>query len=640
MGRRYSTELEELEDTYAWAMRAEIKSLGHAVETGAHLPLTAVGSGGSLTTCRLLVHFHRVVAGAIAQTSTPMQIPSVLPADGRVAAWLLTAGGRNVDIRGALRAVVEAEPRKAVLLCGAPTSPIVEEASKRSWVEEVSFDLPVRDGFLATNSVLAFGTLLARAYGKLGGHGALPATLDRLLDGACPMHRQLVERTAHLWAASTLIVLHGEATAAAAVDVESRFTEAALGAVQLADFRNFAHGRHHWLAKHGHDTAVLAFVAPEDASVARATLATLPEGTALAEIPFEGALADVALAAIVISLRLAGLAGTARKIDPGRPGVPPFGRRLYHQKPVRGLRAPKPHLSKAASAAIVRKTRCAVSSLEARGQLAGWVQALASYQAALGDITFAGIVLDYDGTIVEGPERGAGPTPAVVGGLRRLLDRGIPIGIATGRGGSVCEALRAALPKRQWDRVTVGFHNGAIVQPLSAEVRLSDLPPDEALSRAAAAIEKETLLHGIARTRARPRQITVYPTPHTAEDQLWLLVSECLRREGLDGLRVVRSSHSVDVLPPSSSKLRVVEAVKQQTASQDVLAIGDRGCWPGNDYEILATQNGLSVDEVSPDPTAAWNVAPPGNRGVGALLYYLDRCKPGRRGFRFVREDE
>ena len=33
MGRRYSTELEELDDTYAWGIRTELNSLSHAVET-------------------------------------------------------------------------------------------------------------------------------------------------------------------------------------------------------------------------------------------------------------------------------------------------------------------------------------------------------------------------------------------------------------------------------------------------------------------------------------------------------------------------------------------------------------------------------------------------------------------------------
>ena len=60
-----------------------------------------------------------------------------------------------------------------------------------------------------------------------------------------------------LWDRATIVVLHGHVTQAAAIDLESKLTEAALGQVQLADYRNFAHGRHHWFAKHGESSAII-----------------------------------------------------------------------------------------------------------------------------------------------------------------------------------------------------------------------------------------------------------------------------------------------------------------------------------------------------------------------------------------------
>ena len=81
-----------------------------------------------------------------------------------------------------------------------------------------------------------------------------------------------------LAARATLVVLHGAMTKPAAMDVESRFTEAALAGVQPADFRNFAHGRHYWLARHADTSAVLAFAEPGDAAVATRTLALIPGG--------------------------------------------------------------------------------------------------------------------------------------------------------------------------------------------------------------------------------------------------------------------------------------------------------------------------------------------------------------------------
>src|SRR5207244_3270959 len=79
-----------------------------------------------------------------------------------------------------------------------------------------------------------------------------------------------------LWKRPTVIVLYGPETYPAAVDLESKFTEAALGSTQLADYRNFAHGRHHWLAKRGTDTGVLAIVTDGDRELAESTLTLLP----------------------------------------------------------------------------------------------------------------------------------------------------------------------------------------------------------------------------------------------------------------------------------------------------------------------------------------------------------------------------
>ena len=51
--------------------------------------------------------------------------------------------------------------------------------------------------------------------------------------------------------------------------------------------------------------------------------------------------------------------------------------------------------------------------------------------------------------------------------LNRLLETGIYLGVATGRGKSVRSSLQAALPKRFWSRVVVGYYNGGDVAMLN-----------------------------------------------------------------------------------------------------------------------------------------------------------------------------
>jgi hypothetical protein len=90
------------------------------------------------------------------------------------------------------------------------------------------------DGFLATNSLLAFCVALTRAYGALEiSPPPLPADFSRLIGGKRKIAawRKLCDP---LWEKQTLVVLYPPSLLAAASDVESKFTEAAIGNVQIA----------------------------------------------------------------------------------------------------------------------------------------------------------------------------------------------------------------------------------------------------------------------------------------------------------------------------------------------------------------------------------------------------------------------
>ncbi|MGH7947879.1 MAG: sucrose-6-phosphate hydrolase, partial [Candidatus Binataceae bacterium] len=77
------------------------------------------------------------------------------------AMWLLSAGGKNVDILAAFRALVAREPRQLGILCGRSNSPLADAARDHGFTDLLLHEPPAgKDGFLATNSLLAFVTLL------------------------------------------------------------------------------------------------------------------------------------------------------------------------------------------------------------------------------------------------------------------------------------------------------------------------------------------------------------------------------------------------------------------------------------------------------------------------------------------------
>jgi len=400
--------------------------------------------------------------------------------------------------------------------------------------------------------------------------------------------------------------------------------EAALGNLHITDYRNFAHGRHYWLARHGETTAILALAAEEDRDVVDRTFRLIPSNIPVVRIDVPHGGMQASLAALVLALQVVNLAGMARDVDPGRPSVPLFGRKIY------GLnafpkRAVMRTLGDVKRIAIERKAGVSIEVLKARGDFDVWRAAYLSFVKRLKHTAFGAIIFDYDGTICDRANRYTGLDDAILWHLRRLLDSGVAIGIATGRGKSVREDLRRVLVENAWPRVFIGYYNGA------ENGRLDDdtcpdakASPCSALAPVAQVLQSDPYVSMHATCTYRQWQITIEPSLPMSTPTIWDIVQHVVRAVGETGVTVVRSSHSVDVLAPGVSKRSLIATIDEATGhSSPVLCIGDRGRWPGNDAALLAEPHSLSVDEVSPDLWTCWNIAPSGYRGVQATLAYL-----------------
>ena len=334
MARPYASEMARLGETLDWAASADLEPLRKAVRNAGLSTLRAIGSGGSLTAAHAVASFHEHFAQRMASVVTPLESAEE-SLDHSVSHWLLSAGGGNVDILAAARTLILKEPRQLAVLCGRLDSPLATLCRSHPFVDLLLYRPPAgKDGFLATNSLLGFAVLVARAYAlEFEAAAEWEAALDLLRQLLLPSAGQVEgwkAATAPLWDRPTTLVLYSPATRVGAVDLKSKFTEAALGNVQLADYRNFAHGRHHWLAKRAEVSGVLAFVTDDDRVLAGRTLDLIPSHIPHTSIDFPGGRTATALASLLAAFRLTGWAGAARGIDPGRPGVPDFGRKLYN----------------------------------------------------------------------------------------------------------------------------------------------------------------------------------------------------------------------------------------------------------------------------------------------------------------------
>jgi len=624
MGRPYKSELVQLPTTYAWALSLNTDALEERIRSFASCPLIAIGSGGSQTTAVLVADLHQSKFGQVSKADTPLVARHYLKKLKSSVIVLVSGGGRNADILGVARAAVESEPKSLILLCAVKNSPLARIVGGFTRGFCFDFDLHTgRDGFLATNSLLALSVVALKAYGFR--IGDLPRSFEAASNTVQTSSRSKPSTVnSSFLELPNLVALHGPESRAAAVDLESKLTEAGLVSVQLSDYRNFAHGRHHWLAKNP-NSAVLALASDEECELAKRTLALLPQSipSLLMKTTLSGLASWVALQSAVFDL--VGRYGEAKNIDPGRPGVPEFGRRIYH---LNAFRVSRRHTK---PAAIERKMK-AWNQKDA----GYWQQLERAYTAVckrISETRFHGLILDYDGTICDHVDRFGRIPASTAKALTRLTTAGFSLGVATGRGKSVREALQAAIAKRQWRRVWIGYYNGGEVARLDDDTRPNtDRPLVPELKIAAAALEK--IADHDLKLSIRPEQVTIESRIPLDVKDLWFRVVQCIEDAQIAGVKVVTSTRSVDVIPTATTKLALLRALEDARPNSRFLCIGDRPCWPGNDAQLLTGEFSLSVDEVDGSPTSVWNLAPAGVLGAAGLRYYLSRVTIGARDFR------
>jgi fructoselysine-6-P-deglycase FrlB-like protein len=606
---RYQRELAALSATYdeanAWNVEPLVRLLGTLATQG----LRVVGSGGSYSLAAFCARLHTHTTGQPAFAVTPLDVVQTPFVHG-MGLLCLTASGRNKDIRAAFEAAALAETKPTAALCLAEGSPIKVLNELYTFTEVIEAPLDIEaDGFLAVNSLLAVCILLARAYRiAVQKRDLLPNDFESLMahvDAGTDFNanvRRVLER-------KTISVLYSPTLASAATDLESRCVEGALGNLHAADWRNFGHGRHHWFAKRPGETGIIALVGDSDISLARRTLETIPSEIPRVALTFSGDADIQAIGALTMALRIAGAAGDVIGIDPGRPGVPEFGRKLF------GL-GPRLTRPSASEVAIQRKIRVAPEIEDLfRSRYPHVIEEITSARAC-------GVVLDYDGTLCDRRRRFDPLDDDIANGLNALAATGTVIGIATGRGQSAGAVLQSIFPRDVWPRVLVGYYNGAVIASL-------DVALDAGTERAGIAAEVGERLQAWfpqAKVDVRNYQVSADGFRHGQLATIAHTAARLLAAEKLPSY-VVCSSHSIDVLLTPCRKSSVVDAVRAAAGDSDgrVIRIGDRGMWPGNDFDLLSDRLGLSVDEVSRDPDVCWNLSPPGLVGPQATRHFLQR---------------
>jgi hypothetical protein len=623
MGKPFEKELLSLGSTYEYAKSSTlIDSLKATISKTLNKPLYIIGSGGSLSACYFAEILHQKY-GMSGKAITPLESYYLQRAFQQSNILIISARGRNKDILFAFDQAIAAEPDFVMNLCTAKNSPLALRASKFSISPMFEFPLPTgKDGFLASNSLLAFFTILAKAYNYELKEAFMSQTEILKFENEVEVFLSRLDVYN-----STFKVLYGGWSKPIAIDIESKLTEAALANSLLTDFRNFGHGRHHWFDKKRKNSAIIALVTPDEERLAAKTILQLPKNIPVLQIASKKAGAPASIELLVKSFFFIKKIGELQQIDPGRPGVPEFGSKLYHLSYASFFKK-YDSVTKTPFLQIQRKIRPENIADIPGPSLKKWVANYKGFTERLYKTQFGGIILDYDRTLCSDSDRLIGPAKEIAKEITRILKGGFLIGVVTGRGSSVKKDLRNCIAKRYWKNIFIGYYNGAEIANLDDEIFPDRSEGKEPIFLEIKKLLKDTAIDKHVKITQRTFQLTI-----ECDDSLdWDLIKPIIYQKSMavrtSGFMILESSRSVDIIKrPEVSKLNMIDYLKTELRnrklSDECLCIGDKGRWPGNDFELLNTPFSLSVNEVSLDPNSCWNLAPLGIRNTDACFLYL-----------------
>jgi hydroxymethylpyrimidine pyrophosphatase-like HAD family hydrolase len=631
MGKPFSSEIDKITETLKWAFEVDIESLQNQIFQNTHLPLFIVGSGGSLSACHYAANLYQQM-GLMAKAVTPLELFYARNALRNSNVLFISASGKNTDIIFGYKTAVGYEPNRIFSICMKSGSPLSKIASHTSVSSHFDFAIPSgKDGFLATNSLIAFFVIIGRVF-------STPTQLCNFKLSE-PFNSELADFIARVDSNYTFNVLYAGLGQPVAVDIESKLAEAALANVLLSDFRNFGHGRHHWFDKRVDDSAIIAIISPQEKELAKRTLALLPRQIPVLLIESEITDSAAAIELLIKSFHFINQLGAIQGIDPGRPGVPEFGSKLYHLKYER-LYSSSDKITTEVKTAICRKADAPTFDILSESDQMYWLDAYNSFVARLTSAEFGALVLDYDGTLCSSNNRFKGLDQELIRHLIKFLEAGITIGIATGRGQSVRTSLQEAIPQKYWKQIIVGYYNCSDVGPLTDnKFPNKQLPPTATLTLIYEQIAKQKFITEVM-PELRPHQITIEVKDKKEWKKVRLSVIQFIISLNIPNIQILESSHSLDVIDQTqSNKLNIiahcVAIAKKKKLSTKCLCIGDKGKWPGNDYQLLSSEYSLSVDEVSALGNSCWNLSQPGIKNIEATGYYLSRLNFKKIGLQY-----
>lgn len=615
----FSEKLDSLPKTVGLQSALSFGSLVPAMRNGLGRSAIAIGSGGSAIAAEYFAVCRRTLGAAPTLVQTPLEFILLSEKLADIDVWVFSAGGSNPDILAVIQALATRRHGSISVVTGDRTSLLAKAARSLEATIHFVTTAEQKDGFLATHSLVgAIQSMLLAADAIPPGernrdlHAYFSAAVAKQLDAQA--REQTAASFQHLSSDDALFVLFDPRLAPMAKLIETSVWEAALCAVQATDFRSFAHGRHVWLGKRPGRTTVLALTGAGSRSIWADIEGVLPADIRRHVVDAGNCGRLQNAIGVVTGLCVVEALGKAVAIDPGRPGIATFSRSLYEARSLLNV-ALRDNTALHHKADTVR-----LHDDPALGEL-DLEEAQQEVLAKLASRTFRGMVVDYDGTVVTREGRFDPPGAELIGEINRLCEEGLSLAVATGRGGSAGETLRAVLPSRTGD-ILVSYYNGAHTRLLEVDIGDDKPKTDSRLDVARRWLRACEGFRGSRKFRDSGVQLTV-DLDALADPASFI---DAFKRE-MDGaeVRMVVSGHTLDICLNETCKTGVAHllATRLGCGVDEILCIGDSGGRGGNDYSLLGLPFGISVDAVCDRPNVCWSLFGDRLTGPAALISIL-----------------
>lgn len=335
----FENKLKQFPEILEWANGQNISPLRNFL-LGDKSNCLFVASGGSFSAA-VYAEQLSVEKGIMSHALTPLLYIGSGFANVTAKTLLISASGCNNDIIRAYNngcCVVEQEVGAVTLKSNGVLHSLMQEKNVDNLF---CFEMPTGcEGFLSSTSILAFYTLLYKAFGYTDICSLKPSITDKEKEDINTFINRLKcistdELTRHeaflhkLEGVDSFFILYSAKSYPVALDIESKFSEGAIGNTQLADYRNFAHGRFNWFTQRPGQTGLICLQTPDDMEMSEEILGMVPRHVPTLRIRTSHNNQLSAIDLLIKEHYLCSALGQRWGLDLSRPIVPEYGRILH-----------------------------------------------------------------------------------------------------------------------------------------------------------------------------------------------------------------------------------------------------------------------------------------------------------------------